>query len=242
MPLGPTGESALVKCEAEGGIGRTPLRHPTGLGPEARAAFNLRYASLLGSLGWLANSTRPDIAFAASAAGRHTKAPYSRHLKALEHVLNYVIHTSDKGLVYDSSNCRFQMRLSAFSDADFATDEETRLSRTGAILFINNGPVYWTSHLQKVVSISTTASELLAAHEAMQQVRIIGENLEAQGFHSKYTHDRQHHRHTDHHGRQIRRPRGREAPRGEDQAACRGEGCEVQGHLARVLQHQQPSG
>ena len=188
MPLGPTGESALVKCEKpkEGSVEHL-FDTQLDLDPEARAAFNLRYASLLGSLGWLANSTRPDIAFAASAAGRHTKAPYSRHLKALEHVLNYVIHTSDKGLVYDSSNCRFQMRLSAFSDADFATDEETRLSRTGAILFINNGPVYWTSHLQKVVSISTTASELLAAHEAMQQVRIIGENLEAQGFHSKYT-------------------------------------------------------
>ena len=76
MPLGPSGESAFVKCEgAAPGSAGILFDAELDADDDKMRAHALRYASLLGSLMWLSTSTRPDLAFAISAAGRYTKLP-----------------------------------------------------------------------------------------------------------------------------------------------------------------------
>ncbi len=69
MPLGPSGESALVKCEgANPGSAEERLDEELDGSESKMKAHSLKYASLLGQLMWLASSTRPDLEFAVSAA------------------------------------------------------------------------------------------------------------------------------------------------------------------------------
>ena len=188
-PLGPTHDRALMKVLADEDKGPRELEADRVLetDPAARRKFNLQYANLLGSLLWLAVSTRPDLSFAASAAGQVASHPMSRHMKVLEHVLAYAIQTKKKGLVFDHTAHAGRFDLAAFSDADFATDELTRKSRSGVWIGVNGAPVLWFSKKQKMISDSTTAAETIAAHAALRQIRAIAGNLNKMGLHQKFT-------------------------------------------------------
>ena len=187
-PLGPSHDRALMKEMNDNDKGKRELEADQRLeaDPKARKAMNARYAGLLGSILWAAVSTRPDVAFAASAAGQVASHPMSRHLKVLEHVLSYLVQTKDKGLVFDHSNHAGRFDLAALSDADFASEEASRRSRTGVWLGINGSPVYWVSKRQRMISDSTTAAETIAAFSALRQVRAIAGNLNAMGFRQRF--------------------------------------------------------
>ena len=188
-PLGPSHDRALMKEMGDDDKGKRELEADRHLeaDPKARKAMNTRYAGLLGSLLWAAVSTRPDVAFAASAAGQVASHPMSRHLKVIEHVLSYLVQTKDKGLVFDHSNHVGKLDLAALSDADFASDEASRRSRTGVWLGINGSPIYWVSKRQRMISDSTTAAETIAAFTALRQIRAIAGNLNAMGFRQRFT-------------------------------------------------------
>mmetsp|Transcript_3071 Transcript_3071/g.12286 ORF Transcript_3071/g.12286 Transcript_3071/m.12286 type:complete len:204 (-) Transcript_3071:317-928(-) len=87
------------------------------------------------------------------AAGQVASHPMSRHLKVLEHVLSYLVQTKDKGLVFDHSNHAGRFDLAALGDADFASEETSRRSRTGVWLGINGSPVYWVSRRQRMIAV-----------------------------------------------------------------------------------------
>ena len=56
--------------------------------------------------------------------------------------MSYLLHTKDKGLVFDHSNNEGRLDLTAPSDADFASEESYRRSHTGVWLGVNGSPVY----------------------------------------------------------------------------------------------------
>jgi hypothetical protein len=64
------------------------------LGPE------YPYLSLIGALMYLANSTRPDIAFAVNLLARHSAAPTKRHWTGGKEILKYLNGTKDLGLFF----------------------------------------------------------------------------------------------------------------------------------------------
>ena len=188
-PLGPTHDRALMKIVHDDNKGPRELEADRVLesDPATRRKFNKQYANLLGSLLWLAVSTRPDLSYAASAAGQVASNPMSRHLRVLEHVLAYAIQTKEKGLVFDHTAHAGRFDLAAFSDADFASCEETRKSRSGVWIGVNGAPVLWLSKKQKMISDSTTAAETIAAHTALRQIRAIAGNLNKMGLRQTYT-------------------------------------------------------
>ena len=154
--------------------------------PKKKKEFNTRYLKLLGSLMWPAQVSRPDIAYAVSAAAEHAKDPWSRHLAALERTLSYLINTKEKRLIYDCSDCARQVNVAVFTDSDHASDEADRRSRSGVYLSVNGCPVYWTSRKQTHVADSTTAAESIAANKGMQHIQMHNGNLRAMGFDIKY--------------------------------------------------------
>jgi hypothetical protein len=61
------------------------------------------YQSLIGSIGWLATATRPDLAPVHSFLSSYNSKLSSGHMKAALHVLHYVHSKHDHGIHYTSS-------------------------------------------------------------------------------------------------------------------------------------------
>ncbi|KAL0370024.1 UNVERIFIED_CONTAM: Retrovirus-related Pol polyprotein from transposon TNT 1-94 [Sesamum angustifolium] len=75
----------------------------------------LRYSQIIGSLQYLANSTRPDISISVSKLDRYTSCPDKTHWGALDRVLRYLKGTVSLAIHYG----RFPSVLEGYSDASW---------------------------------------------------------------------------------------------------------------------------
>jgi hypothetical protein len=62
------------------------------------------YQSLIGSIGWLATATRPDLAPVHSFLSSYNCKPSSGHMRAALHVFPYIHSTHDFGIHFTSSS------------------------------------------------------------------------------------------------------------------------------------------
>ena len=135
------------------------------------------YMSLVGSLLYAAMVTRPDIAFAVQALGRHLQSSSDAHWTAGKRILRYLKGTKDMGLVYGES--AHGITLKGFADADWATDKDTRRSVTGYVFELGGAAITWNSKLQPTVALSTSEAEYMAASAATQEAihlrRLLGD-------------------------------------------------------------------
>lgn len=99
------------------------------------AAGRKEYMSLLGSLLYISVCSRPDIAYAVGVAARFAACPTDKHRLLLTHILRYLAGTSGFKLTYGPGGPE---GIQAYTDADWATDTDTRRSVTGYIF--NNYP------------------------------------------------------------------------------------------------------
>jgi hypothetical protein len=97
------------------------------------------YRSLVGSLLYVATTTRPNIAFSVCQLSRHLEMPTQEHWKAAVRVLRYLKTTNNKGLHY--SGYANGLKLCAYSDADWATNKDNRRSTSGIMVMMNDTPV-----------------------------------------------------------------------------------------------------
>ena len=122
------------------------------------------FQELIGSLNYIAIATRPDISFAISVLARnYDNSSRSDYIRATR-VLKYLKGTKELGISFRGGNGN--ARLEGFSDSDYATDPTTRRSISAQVFVYNNGPIVWSSNQQKVVTLSSTEAEFLAAGEA----------------------------------------------------------------------------
>jgi len=70
----------------------------------------------------------------------------------------------------------------AFVDADHATDDVTRRSRTGFLVYIQNAPVYWFSKKQTSVETSSFGSEFAAMKQCTEYIRGLRYKLRMMGI------------------------------------------------------------
>jgi hypothetical protein len=122
------------------------------------------FAEIVGSLLYVANCTRPDIAHAVSVLSRHMANPTSAHLSAAKCVLRYLAGTAGMGIMFGPSG-----GLQGWCDADFAGDVSTRRSTTGFVFLLHGGAIAWQSRLQPTVAASTTEAEYMAASAAVRE-------------------------------------------------------------------------
>jgi hypothetical protein len=98
---------------------------------------------------------------------QHLANPQFKHWNAAKRVLVYLYHSRHLSLrigATDSSG------LKAFSDATWADDQETRLSRTGGVILFNGSFISGYSHPQRSVSLSSTQAEYQALASAVQEI------------------------------------------------------------------------
>ena len=60
--------------------------------------------------------------------------------------------------------------LEGFTDVDMARDMDTRKSTTGVLYTFAGATVFWLLRLQRIVALSTTEEEYIAATEACKEM------------------------------------------------------------------------
>ncbi|KAF8778509.1 Retrovirus-related Pol polyprotein like [Argiope bruennichi] len=86
------------------------------------------YRNLIGCLAFLANRTRPDIAYATNIFSQYQQEPGIAHGQGLLKLLGYVKYT--QSLKLNISNLK-ELKLIAYSDADYANNKDDRTSMGG---------------------------------------------------------------------------------------------------------------
>ena len=126
------------------------------------------YLSAIGALMYLANNTRPDIAFAVNLLARFSSCPTKRHWKGIKHILRYLRGTYDLGLFYPNN---IEPVLRGYADAGYLSDPHNAKSQTGYVFTYGNTAISWKSQKQTLVATSSNHAEIIAPHEASKECR-----------------------------------------------------------------------
>jgi hypothetical protein len=124
------------------------------------------YLSLIGALMYLANCTRPDIAFAVNLLARHSVAPTKRHWTGGKQILRYLNGTRDLGLFFQKNQ---DSSLIGYTDAGYLSDHHNARSQTGFVFLHGGTAISWKSSKQTLVATSTNHSEIIALYEASRE-------------------------------------------------------------------------
>lgn len=149
---------------------------------------NKPYRSLIGSLQYAAQCTRPDICFPVGAMGKFSANPGIRHYNESIRILRFLITTQDLVITYHgSSTIPATISFTTDSDADWAGSDE-RKSTSGYIVTMAGGPVNWSSKLQGMQAMSSGEAEYIASANAGQEIVFADNFFTELGFPSACPH------------------------------------------------------
>lgn len=129
------------------------------------------YAQAIGKLNWIAQASRPDIAFATSMCGRYTQNPSIKHWNAVRQIYGYLKNTIDTKIEFRRKTQTFDgyckgvilsKDIKGHVDADYAGCWDTARSTSGCVFTYSGGAIVWTSKRQKCVATSTGEAEYMA--------------------------------------------------------------------------------
>jgi len=112
------------------------------------------------------------------------------HLKAMERVMNYCLTTRNRGLLIEPTqewdgSPEFEVLIIGRSDSDYAKDPETRKSISGTSTSLCGAPIIQRSTMQKIVALSVTKAELIAATSNAQDMIYMKRLLESMNLQVK---------------------------------------------------------
>ncbi|CAM9167080.1 unnamed protein product, partial [Heterosigma akashiwo] len=148
----------------------TPMDHTVDPAPipgfKAELSDANMYRSMVGTLAaWVANWTRPELAFTVHKLQRTQHDPEPKHFEAAERAFRYL-----KGTQSESLRLGGDLVLRAFSDSDFCSDRIDGKSVTGYVLFLGDAPIVWSSKLQGAVTTSTVEAEYIALQVSVKDI------------------------------------------------------------------------
>ncbi|GLT35869.1 hypothetical protein SLA2020_102850 [Shorea laevis] len=100
------------------------------------------YLSAIGALMYLANNTRPDIAFSVNLLARYSSAPTRRHWNGIKHLFCYFQGTKDMGLFYSKHS---KTELVGYADAGYLFDPHKGRSQTRYLFTYGGTEISWRS-------------------------------------------------------------------------------------------------
>lgn len=125
------------------------------------------YQEAVGSLLFLMQATRPDIAFAVNNVSRFNGNHSEIHWQAVKRIFRYLRGTTELRLRYTSDNAE---EMHAFTDADWASEVDDRRSCSGYVLKMANAAISWASKRQPIVALSSTEAEYIALSSAVKEI------------------------------------------------------------------------
>ncbi|XP_026434283.1 uncharacterized protein LOC113331845 [Papaver somniferum] len=142
--------SAHCKVVAQSG---TPLSYPTS------------YRSLIGALQYL-TWTRPEISYVVNQVCQYMHSPTFDHLIVAKRILRYIKGIIDYGILFSKG----LTAVHGFSDADWASDPDTRKSTGGYCIFFGSNLIFWSSKRQSTVARSSTEAEFRSLANSAAEV------------------------------------------------------------------------
>lgn len=127
---------------------------------------NVPYASVVGSLMYAMVFTRGDISHAIGVISRFLSIPRKEHWETVKCILRYLRGTSKVCLCFGDD----KPMLDGFTEADMASDVDSRKSTLGYLITFVRGAVSWKSKLKECVSLSITEAKYIAATKACKEV------------------------------------------------------------------------
>lgn len=155
----------------------TPMETSLKLQKSATGKDDTEYRAMIGALLYVARGTRPDIAFALNTLSKLQTCSTENDKNYVRRIFRYLKGTRDYVLPYYSKGEHFE----AFVDASYAPDVSESSSTldlnqgksiTGYVLRIFNDPILWGVRKQSIVASSSTAAEVIAIHDAVDDMRV----------------------------------------------------------------------
>ena len=134
----------------------------------------LEYTQVIGSLMYIMNCTRPDLAYSISRLSRYSSNPSKDHWNALVRVLKYLKHTINYGLHYT----KYPPVLEGYSDANWISGSTESKSTSGYVFTLGGAAVSWKSSKQTCIARSTMESEFIALDKAAEEAEWLRNFLE----------------------------------------------------------------
>lgn len=135
---------------------------------EDQEVIKVPYREIIGSLLYIATISRPDIAYSVIFLSRFLEKPTQQVWNAARRIVRYLKGTVNLNLTYETSNENFE--ITAYTDADWGSDQLDRKSVSGCAIFLNKNLVTWISKKQNVVAQSSCESEYLASAVAASEL------------------------------------------------------------------------
>lgn len=133
---------------------------------DAEEMSNVPYQEAVGSILYLTQGTRPDIAFAVNTVSKFNSNPGKAHWTAVKRIFRYLNGTKNAKLVFSKSG---GSELIGFCDADWASDVDERRSCTGYVFKMQGGSISWNCKRQATVALSSSEAEYMAMSSAIQE-------------------------------------------------------------------------
>lgn len=116
------------------------------------------YQQLIGSLLYLAITSRPDILYPVTFLSQFNRKPTQQHWTCAQRILRYLKGTSNLSLTYKKSD----HDLIGYSDSDWANNCPQRKSFSGNVFTYSDCAISWECQKQKTTSLSSTEAEYIA--------------------------------------------------------------------------------
>ncbi|KAG2017226.1 hypothetical protein CC2G_015300 [Coprinopsis cinerea AmutBmut pab1-1] len=140
------------------------------LGEEVDPRISSGYATMIGSLMYLALGTRPEICYAVNRLAQYTSRPRAVHFTALKRIFRYLKGTKHFALTFGGLDDEEMTEdLHIYTDADWANGPD-RKSISGYVITLAGGAIAWSSKKQNTVALSTAEAEYVATTHAAKQV------------------------------------------------------------------------
>jgi hypothetical protein len=153
-----------------------------------RDILRLQYQSLVGSLNWLAHTTRPDLSTVVSLLAQHQSNPSPGHFESARYVVRYLANTKTLGIYFTSTKrstmesfLHFPLphQVLSMADANWGPQDASQtkspmelplfVSRSMSAFYVDLlGPLHWMSKRQTVTAGSSAEAEIYATNECVK--------------------------------------------------------------------------
>ena len=173
----------LQEYRTPGTPGHTIMRNPKNV-TRVSDEEQFLYRSGTGMLLYLVKYSRPDIANPVRELSKVLDGATPAAFKEMLRIIKYVIDTKDLALKIepDTGGDTEIWRVLAFSDSDYASDPESRVSVSGWVIYFCGVLVAWQSKSQKSVTLSSSEAEYVALSEVAKNIKFIYMILESMGI------------------------------------------------------------
>ena len=127
--------------------------------PETRDFPMMAY---LGHLNCLQQGTRPEITRPLKIASKFARLFGAIHILWVKRIVRFLAGTKTSGITFRRVAVHLRNLLQTFTDATHASDPDTRRSISGIVIKLGGNTILWKANFQKIVSHSSTESEIMA--------------------------------------------------------------------------------